>query len=332
MVHVQGGCRLLEQRGPPSQDVPFNGHLYCRLRTVAVSSDLPIICIGTHEFKFYDACGRRKSTVLARPEWRAISQKGEAYDELLDILVCIPTILELSDREDSSTYTPSEPAIVMEQLLDWSYTTEEELLNWYWGVQNNEQVPLFWVDNRPPEHQSLLDEDSDLIGTFPEAVLFSNPYTTQLMLLYWCASVILYPSMAQMQHKLRSLEALEKPLSSLDLNDTSRDRRLHSTTVGSSPRRSRARELKEIESTGDYFATKVCQSMAFCAKHTTGALGFQAALSRLWAAQQFFDGRSNRKFRWCQMALKNFKKQGFGLGTAIGELSHKQYADIGKEN
>lgn len=39
MVHVQGACSLLEQRGPPSERMPLNAHLYSRLRTVAVSRE-----------------------------------------------------------------------------------------------------------------------------------------------------------------------------------------------------------------------------------------------------------------------------------------------------
>jgi hypothetical protein len=37
MFHVQGACRILELRGPPSKESPLNLSLFSRVRITAVS-------------------------------------------------------------------------------------------------------------------------------------------------------------------------------------------------------------------------------------------------------------------------------------------------------
>jgi hypothetical protein len=86
--------------------------------------------------------------------------------------------------------------------------------------------------------------------------------------------------------------------------------------------------LKDVEAVADSLAAKVCQTIEFCERPSAGAPEFQMVLPPLWAAQQFFDGRSPQKFRWCQMVIKTLEKKGFLSGSIIESCSHQKYADI----
>jgi hypothetical protein len=158
----------------------------------------------------------------------------------------------------------------------------------------------------------MLDDDCDLKDIFDDTVDFPNIYLTQLVLAFWCGLVILYTEMIRLHRKLQSLRSDSEAVqdSTLLVNQS---------------------DIEQLEKAGNHFAAKICQAIPACYTDATGNLGIQIALSPLWSAQQFYEGRSLQKYAWCQMVLKSFRKRGFGMGASIMNLSHKQYADIGNE-
>jgi hypothetical protein len=81
-----------------------------------------------------------------------------------------------------------------------------------------------------------------------------------------------------------------------------------------------------LQKTGDYYATKICQSSA----SLKGGYGFQIVMVPLWAAQQFYDICQDSRYDWCQTVLRNFGAAcGFvSGGEALGFLKPTQYPGI----
>jgi hypothetical protein len=250
---------------------------------------------------------------LNQTEWLAASQKEDKYDELLDILLGIPSILELSDQMTSSEATPTDAETGKRLLHERLHETRRQLLNWYWRLQNQECEPLFLVDLRVSTGYSLLGGNPELIGTFSGGILFSDEYVFELLLLYWFAWLMLHASVA------REYRSSDQFLTGSTMPLTSEPDDIAAEGCGT---------LKEIESAADDSAKKLCQTIAFCEKPTVDVPGFQLMLPGLWAALQFFDGRSSTKFRWCQMIFKELEKKGFMLGNVVAAVSPQRFADL----
>jgi hypothetical protein len=257
--------------------------------------------------KLYEACARRRATFLDRPEWRVASQTGDRHDELLDILLSIPSILELSDHLCCSSTRSCHTHSVKQQLIERHRKLQLRLLEWYRTLPDQESEDLYRVDSTVVTGLSLLENSPELAGIFSGSVIFSSEYIFELLLIYWFGSVLLYASLA------RVLEQLPIGTTHGNCNDR---------IAGENS------ELKEVERGGDYFATKICQTIGFCERPSVGAAGVQIVIPGLWAAQQFFEGRSPRKFHWCRMVIKGLEAKGFQSGGVIASVSHQKYADI----
>ena len=244
---------------------------------------------------------------MDQPEWRAASQKDDTHDALLDILLGIPSILELSDQICYSMSTLCDAALAKQRLITRHCRIENQLRNWYHRLQSHGSEDLFLIEQRVAIGQSLLEGNPELVGTFSGSVRFLNGYIFELVLLYWFGSLLLYTSMARAYKQLQ-----------LSMGDSSPNNMITD----------RLNTLKEVEAVADSLAEKVCQTIEFCERPSVGAPGFQIVLPPLWAAQQFYDGRSSQKFRWCQMVVKALEKKGFLSGSVIASCSHQKYADI----
>jgi hypothetical protein len=184
---------------------------------------------------------------------------------------------------------------------------QEKLLHWYGTLQSQEGESLFKIEPRVATGYSLLEEYPELACTFSGGVVFLNGYIFELLLLYWFGSLLLYTSMARVYKQLQ----LSKGDGTFNSMITDRHN-----------------PLKDVEDVAESLATKVCQTIDFCERPSVGPPGFQIVLPGLWAAQQYFDGRSTRKFRWCQTVTKALEKKGFLSGSAVAFCSHQKYAAI----
>ena len=221
------------------------------------------------------------------------------------------------DQVSCSTNVPGVADLARQRLNGRIDEVQIELLDWYWRVQNQEgSETLFLVESMAAPGLSLLVDEPELVGTFSGSVIFSNHYNFELILLYWFGCIVLYTSVARVYEQL--YPSVAERASRLAGDSASMTSEGYDVLGG-------------IESTADQFATRVCQTIAFCERSTIGYAGFQLMLPSLWAAQQFFYGRSARKVRWCQMIHKGLQKKGLMFGNVIATVTHQQYADRAKE-
>lgn len=114
--HVKGIEQLIAARGPESIQSPLSHLLFSNARHGALLFALII----------------RKAPLMARPDWRAVSNRGPTYDASLgfyDVALQIPGLLELGDGLTREERFPSIEEID-ELLLDCK-TIHSALLDWY---------------------------------------------------------------------------------------------------------------------------------------------------------------------------------------------------------
>ncbi|KAJ5167760.1 uncharacterized protein N7482_003354 [Penicillium canariense] len=314
MIHIQAAWRLLEEQGP---HMPIDRHLLRRVRTLAL----------------YDACGRRKSTFLATPRWRATAPREGEYDKLLDILLELPSIQELLDETRLFGHTPDRFESIKQRFIRLFNETETQFRVWYLSLLNNLAECPFSIRTATWDDLCLLHGSPDLMNVFPEVLEFPDRYTLQLLLLAWLGFLILHHEMSPIMQMLSI--TLERPHILLPRGPHGRRQWLNDecalvagnkklTSTGES------RTFHDIERVADKFAERLCQALALCDKSTHGSAMRQPVLPTFWAANQFFRERDSRKFAWCQTVLRNFTSRGIRYGTELATLSYQRYSEIGE--
>ncbi|OKL59917.1 hypothetical protein UA08_04907 [Talaromyces atroroseus] len=296
MFHVQGACRILELRGPPSKESPLDLSLYSRVRITAL----------------WDAYGSRKGLFLARREWQNLSDSP--HDTLLDLLVCMPGLLETSDTIKSTANQPGRvfnTARVDDLLGHWQVLFGR-LLRWYTNFENREAAGLYECGPLQQDSHPYLEADqSHLYSVFPQIISFKDAYVAQIMLLYWFGQLVIHAAMTEIymireKHQAR-LFAGAFPPDYKGVHQASKE---------------------SVQKAGDYYATKICQSTA----SLKGGYGFQMVMVPLWAALQFFALCGDPKFDWSQAVFRNFGKLGgFMLAEPLRVMRPTQYPGIAAE-
>jgi hypothetical protein len=221
----------------------------------------------------------------------------------------IPSILELSDKMTCYVRARYDVEPVKRQWYEWLHRMRIRLLDWYCRLHTQEVEPLFLLESGTATGSSLLQDNPELIGTFSGSVLFSNEYFFEMLLLYWIGWIMIYSSITTVYNSMT-----ERTMRLINDSD-------NITTQGCDA-------LKEIELTAEYSAEKLCQAVAFGEKPAVGAASFQIMLPGLWAAQQYFAGRSSRKSRWCQMVAKGLEKKGFMLAPFVTTISPRGFLEM----
>lgn len=115
--HVQGLLHLVKQRGPASFNSRLSLQIFHAIRynSVNISSliytsyiDVSQLSIGYH---------MRKASMLDSPEWLAVTTRAakvDPYVALNDICICIPRLLERTDKIGTSECPPAELDSVIE--------------------------------------------------------------------------------------------------------------------------------------------------------------------------------------------------------------------------
>lgn len=253
---------------------------------------------------------------LAKPEWRCMSQKGEPYEDLLDILMAVPLMAQKSDEIESLTCRADAFTSVL-QLLNQSRDIEDKLLISYANLQNREHGPVFWMEGRSARNITLgLNDHFNYEDIFPQVLMFPNVYTAQVMLLYWGGSIFLYSVMLELLLKLCNLCG-NTGLCPADISDLVPGMR---STLGRALRpRLSPTSFEEVIQKCEGCADKVCQAIAGY-QNNPPVLLVQAALFPLLVSQEFFHRYSEKKFLWCQKALRYFQKGGLMMGGVLSEV------------
>ncbi|KAF9884694.1 hypothetical protein FE257_001323 [Aspergillus nanangensis] len=314
MIHVRSACKLLEERGPYN---PVDKRLFCLIRTSAV----------------YDACGQRKSTFMSRPEWRALAPKDEPFEQILNIYTFLPSLQELRDRICDAADHPEVLVPLREEFLcifTQAYTQFRQGYRYLLGCR--EELP-FRTRTAVPNDLLLLQERPDLADVFPEVIEFTDQYTFQIILLCWTGFFIMYWEASEV---MRILDT--------DFGDAQFSRSPPHTTPGcharidedecrltcwpSQPDQQIETTVREVEALATIFATRICQAMSFCDKYPFGSALKLPSLSPLWIVQQFFHGRSDRRWLWCKTVLHSFPSRSVGFGYILSNMSFQEYKTI----
>ncbi|THC89009.1 hypothetical protein EYZ11_011550 [Aspergillus tanneri] len=300
---VRLGCELLEKRGLPRTNETFDRNLYRRLRN----------------FALYHSCGGRKPTFLGRPEWRAILG-GDSHDELLDILLQMPALMELMDGY-KKRYGQAIPDSLLRHILREFRQLEVQLLQWYWRLQCKETVPLFDLQYALPTDERFVTDETSQIAFFSQQHLF------ELLMLYWLGCVVLYTFGAevpwQMEVNLPGPTLLSEAVKVPNADTTLTALLIEKGGIGGA---------EESEQLAAHFAHRVCQSVAFCMRPGFAMAGLQILMTPVWAAKQFFLHRTPGKVKWCQMALDEMGSRGVKLAKVIRNISQDQYAAMKETN
>lgn len=257
--------------------------------------------------QLWDAYGSRKMSFLARSEWQNLSDTP--HDVLLDSLICIPGLLEATDNILSSTQSGKVDIAGIDELLSFWHAIHVRLSQWYVTFEDQELEGLYECGPLGPKSHPYLDaEKLHLYSMFPQVISFRDTYVAQNMLMYWFGQLVVHTSMVQLY------VAREK-----------HQNRLNSGAFPSEYKGIHKTLRERLQQTGDYYATKICQSTA----SLKGGYGFQIVMVPLWAAQQFYDICQDPRYDWCQTVLRNFGAAcGFVSAEALGFLKPTQYPGI----
>lgn len=213
--------------------------------------------------------------------------------------------------------------LATERLLWRCHILRDELVTWYADFQSKETGPLFYLE--PEERHPYLDPDSDLNDLFPDSVTFQTPYIAQILLLYWYGEVVVHSVMSHVHQYMGSEQTPKSEISEATTTTTTSTDNLTASQQQQVTTMMDDEMIANIETVGEYFASKICQAMAGCGRNSLQGYGFQVALVPLWAAQDFYRLRSPRKYMWCRTVLTNFSKRGFVLASNLGSLPLRQY-------
>ncbi|KAF2187228.1 hypothetical protein K469DRAFT_569544 [Zopfia rhizophila CBS 207.26] len=167
--HVQGLLRLLKQRGPSSITSKLSLNLFHGIRYYSLT-------IGFHV---------RKASILDTPEWLAVTSddaKTEPWVSLMDICICIPRLLERTDKLTRAGASPDE----FEKVILDSQIVADRAFAWLANYERNgslyRKVSVDSIDG-------FLGICDDL--TFDRVFAFNTFATSNTYLLYWMSMLIM---------------------------------------------------------------------------------------------------------------------------------------------
>jgi hypothetical protein len=226
---------------------------------------------------------QRKSCFLSEPEWKTSS--ADLYEQLLNILVHIPSIQEETGMTMSSQATLSSNIDKRQRILGDIYALKQQIFTWYSDLQSLQNYPLFTIISTLHSSWGIQD-NSSLRDVFSERINFSNSRVSELLLLYWSSLVRLYSEILHLQQISHVI--LGALPSMLDLKEES------------------------PEVAGDHYATLICQALPAFYEGTAGKFGLQGAFIPLWIASSFYERQFPQKYLWCLEAQRYLRQCMFG--------------------
>lgn len=160
----------MQLRGIKANSEGLGHHLYTSFRQTGVRT-LHFIQNKRLIEQILQGCHHRKSTYLSDPAWTRIAwsvHSDGSYDQLLDLMVLLPSIFEDADRLGNPT--PSEmPALFA--ILDRCWALDASLQKFFIDLQAANDGILYW--NRLSTIE-LLPEEVNSEKLFPVAFHFKN--------------------------------------------------------------------------------------------------------------------------------------------------------------
>ncbi|KAH7063780.1 hypothetical protein BKA63DRAFT_181837 [Paraphoma chrysanthemicola] len=184
--HVQGLLHLLRQRGPISFESRLSMQIFHAIRYNSLS-------IGYH---------MRKASMLDSPEWLAVTAKGakvDPYVALNDICICIPRLLERTDRLNRDGVSSAE----IDALIDDSQQLANRAFDW---LSNFEKNGPRYNEVAITVFQSFLDLCGDLSPIFDPVYDFHYFGAGICYMIYWMSMLIMQGNTFKLLRQYRKLE------------------------------------------------------------------------------------------------------------------------------
>ena len=332
MIHTQAAWKLLEEKGP---EVRIERNLLCRIRTVAVSfspqPDQRYFQETYNAGQLYDACGRRKSTFLANPEWRCRAPRGGPFENLLDVMLDVPFIQEFSDKILYRCYNPHQLQHLGYKFLDHFIETETRLQQCYMGFLSKQDGCPFLNFQVTNMELGILKNSPDLASLFQKAIQLPDRYALQFLLMAWSGFLVIYEEMSKVMRKLDlPIERNDAPLPR-GSHGRPRTWLINEHNLVSqqwSGNDQSPRTYQDFEKAAHLLANRICESVALCDKGTHGIAMRQPLLPALWTAAQFFKDRSLLRYQWCQAVLENFAQKGLIYASGMAWHSYDGYIKV----
>ncbi|KAJ5629316.1 hypothetical protein N7528_002973 [Penicillium herquei] len=316
-THILLGRKFAEMFGPERLYKVFSHNVYRRLRTCS----------------FWHSTACREATFFSEPAWRKRSQAGDSYDELLDILLQIPTFSHNVSLY-TSQYGSNIPKSLQDQITAEFNTLELQLLHWYWNMQFNHPAPVFDLDPYNP---------SDTLYVLPGSthnVLFPTYESFEALCLCWTGLASLYLVGVEMSWLGSPQDPQNTTIPAHSPSPTpftpiylypyycNPDTPLITSLLNQGGSQSAA----ECNNLTQYFSTRICQAAAQCMKNGFPRCGIQLYVGPMWFAGEIFADRSIEKSKWCNMVMTHMAGRGLKLASIAKDLRGWEYIKMKEGN
>ncbi|KAJ6036635.1 hypothetical protein N7540_000914 [Penicillium herquei] len=315
--HIILGRKFAEMFGPEKLCKVFSHNVYRRLRTCA----------------FWHSTACREATVFSEPAWRNRSQDSHSYDELLDIILQIPTFSHNVNLY-TSQYGSNIPKFLQDQITSEFTSLESQLLHWYWNMQLNHPAPIFDLDPYNPSDTRYVPPEST------HNVLFPTYETFEALCLCWTALASLYLVGVEMTWLGSPNNPQDTTVPANSPNSTrftptylypyyhNPDTPLITSLLNQGGSRSAA----ECNNLTQYFSTRICQAAAHCMRDGFPRCGLQLYVAPMWFAGEIFADRSTEKSKWCNMVMAHLADRGLKFARIAKDIRGSEYIKMKEGN
>lgn len=232
----------------------------------------------------------RKASMLDAPEWLAITERAaklDPYVSLLDICICIPRLLERTDKLGSSTDSSSTTTTFsqsLDQLLNDASQLARRGFDWFAAFEagGTPRYKKVAVTQMAGFVDIILDKDDDddhhHHGTFDPVFDFDTFGAGICYMIYWMSMLILQSNSFKLLRQHRRLAPKE-----LSLWD---------------------RELSG-------YADSICRSVPYHCRPAAGYTAKFGSLTPLMVARKYFEAKqAEREQRWCAAVAQGARVPG----------------------
>ena len=286
MLHFEGGIAYIKL---------FSAIGGCILNHRVAFHFLETICV-------FDSLGSRRSSCFFTSRWWQDSVKqfgGESYGPLLEMITCLPGVIEQCDRAAVSETSP-ELAVECTRLLRLCLRLEEAFLTWFHKTMKMEHLGEPQIGPQPSTSSSLIPSGG-LQEHIDSHIFFPDFYSARLYLLYWSSIILLYDSITTVFYKLHPEFSESSTLSSMPTHD------FDSAAAIISP--------QAYTATSHAFSSFILRSVDFCLKRKHGVVCKSLIILPLHVARDHFKSYQNEeRAEMCEKRLGNLGQTNVQFG------------------
>ncbi|KAJ5713671.1 uncharacterized protein N7483_010852 [Penicillium malachiteum] len=291
------------------------------------------IAMAMNVYEFWHSTACREATVFSEPAWRKRTQDSHSYDELLDILLQVPTFSHNMNLY-TSKYGSKIPKSIQDQMSSDFTSLELQLLHWYWNMQLNHPAPIFDLDPYNPSDTLYVPPGST------HNVLFPTYETYEALCLCWTGLASLYLVGVEMTW-LGSPNDLQDTTSPANSPNSTPFTPTYFYPYYSNPdiplitsllNQGGSQSAAECNNLTQYFSTRICQAAAQCMRDGFPRCGLQLYVAPMWFAGEIFADRSTEKSKWCNMVMAHIADRGLKFARIAKDVRGSEYIKMKEGN